>query len=116
MTSSVHPHPQSTSASATADELAEERDRLRAENRQLQQALASHAVVDQAIGVLTVLGQIPPGDGFTVLREVSQHTNIKLTQVAEHVLKHGQGAALPEVLLGGLHAALARHTAGSRPV
>ncbi|MEU0032072.1 ANTAR domain-containing protein [Streptomyces sp. NPDC006335] len=93
----------------------EERERLRAENRQLRQALASHAVVDQAIGVLTVLGQIPPGDGFTVLREVSQHTNIKLTQVAEQVLNHGQGAALPDVLLGELHAALARQAA-SRPV
>ncbi|MEU0030894.1 ANTAR domain-containing protein [Streptomyces sp. NPDC006335] len=92
----------------------EERERLRAENRQLRQALASHAVVDQAIGVLTVLGQIPPGDGFTVLREVSQHTNIKLTQVAEQVLNHGQGAALPDVLLGELHAALARQAA-SRP-
>src|SRR4051812_50218118 len=82
LTSSVHPRPQSPSASA--DELTEELERLRAENRQLQQALASHAVVDQAIGVLTVLGQIPPADGFTVLREISQHTNIKLTQVAEH--------------------------------
>ncbi|MEU0946865.1 ANTAR domain-containing protein [Streptomyces canus] len=85
------------------------------ENRQLRQALASHAVVDQAIGVLTVLGQIAPGDGFTVLREVSQHTNIKLTQIAEQVLNHGQGAALPDVLLGELHAALARQAA-SRPV
>ncbi|MET7695943.1 ANTAR domain-containing protein [Streptomyces sp. NPDC005483] len=84
---------------------------MRAENRQLRQALASHAVIDQAIGVLTVLGQIPPRDGFTVLREVSQHTNIKLTQVAEQVLNHGQGAALPDVLLGELHAALARQAA-----
>jgi hypothetical protein len=109
LASSVPPRPQSTSASA--DELAEELERLRAQNRQLQQALASHAVVDQAIGVLTVLGQIPPCDGFTVLREVSQYTNIKLTQVAEQVLKHGQGAALPDVLLGELHAALARHAA-----
>jgi AmiR/NasT family two-component response regulator len=95
----------------SADELVEELERLRAQNRQLQQALASHAVVDQAIGALTVLGQLPPCDGFTVLREVSQHTNIKLTQVAEQVLKHGQGAALPDVLLGELHAALARHAA-----
>lgn len=81
---------------------------MRAENRQLQQALASHAVVDQAVGVLTVLGQIPPGDGFTVLREVSQHTNVKLVQVAEEVLEHGQGAALLDVLVGEVHAALAR--------
>ncbi|MFJ9149103.1 ANTAR domain-containing protein [Streptomyces sp. NPDC102270] len=114
MTSSVHPRPQSPSTAA--DELVEELERLRSENRQLQQALASHAVIDQAIGVLTVLGQIPPADGFAVLREISQHTNIKLTQVAEHILEHGQGAALPDVLLGELHSALARHIAGSRPV
>ncbi|MER5838180.1 ANTAR domain-containing protein [Streptomyces sp. NPDC002130] len=112
MTSSAHPRQQSTSASA--DELAAELERLREETRQLQQALASHAVVDQTIGVLTVLGQITPSDGFTVLREVSQHTNIKLTQIAEEVLKHAQGAALPDVLLGELQAALARHAA-SRP-
>ncbi|MEU9314119.1 ANTAR domain-containing protein [Streptomyces sp. NPDC048256] len=93
----------------------EELERLRVENRQLRQARASHAVVDQAIGVLTVLGQLPPCDGFTVLREVSQHTNIKLAQVVEQALKHGQGAALPDVVLGELHAALARQAA-SRPV
>ncbi|MFE9455053.1 ANTAR domain-containing protein [Streptomyces sp. NPDC006739] len=111
MTSSPRPRPQSP---ASADDLVAELERVRAENRQLQQALASHAVVDQAIGVLTVLGRIPPGDGFTVLREVSQHTNIKLAQVAEEVVKHGQGAALPGVLLGELQAALARHAAGPR--
>ncbi|UXY24257.1 ANTAR domain-containing protein [Streptomyces cynarae] len=113
MASSAYSRPRFTSASA--DELAEELERLRAENRQLKQALASHAVVDQAIGVLTVLGQISPSDGFTVLREVSQHTNIKLAQVAEQVLKHAQGAALPDVLLGELHAALARHATDSPP-
>ncbi|MFD7130575.1 ANTAR domain-containing protein [Streptomyces sp. NPDC059894] len=87
---------------------------MQTENRQLRQALASHAVVDQAIGVLTVLGQVSPADGFTVLREVSQHTNIKLSAVAEYLLKHAQGAALPDVLVGELHAALARHATGSR--
>ncbi len=65
----------------------------------------------RAARVPTVLGQIPPRDGFTVLREVSQHTIMKLTQVAEQVLRHGQGAALPDVLLGELHAAAARHAA-----
>ncbi|MFE9454583.1 ANTAR domain-containing protein [Streptomyces sp. NPDC006739] len=113
MTSTPQPRPQLTPASA--DELAAELGRVRAENRQLQQALVSHAVIDQAIGVLTVLAQIAPRDGFTVLREVSQHTNTKLTQVAEEVLKHGQGAALPDVLLGQLQAALARHATDPRP-
>ncbi|MBL1110366.1 ANTAR domain-containing protein [Streptomyces sp. 5-8] len=92
------------------DRLRYEVQRLRTENRQLHQALASHAVIDQAIGVLTVLSQITPQDGFTVLREASQHTNIKLFDVAEQILKHAQGAALPEVLRAELRAALARHT------
>ncbi|MDQ0681113.1 hypothetical protein QFZ56_000076 [Streptomyces achromogenes] len=96
---------------------AEELERLRTENRQLQHALASHAivVVDQAIGGPARRGTDTSAWDFTVLRGRSPSTNIKLTQVAEQVLKHGQGAALPDVLLGELHAALARHAA-SRPV
>jgi hypothetical protein len=102
---------------ASADSrLRHEVERLREENDQLGEALVSHTVVDQAIGVLTVLGQIAPWDGFTVLREVSQHTNTKLSTVAEHVLKHAQGAALPDELLTELRAALARRTtAASQP-
>ncbi|GGQ78404.1 ANTAR domain-containing protein [Streptomyces flaveolus] len=107
MTSSTHPSPESLLT--TTDELVKELQRVRAENRQLKQALSSHALVDQAIGVLTALGQISPSDGFTVLREISQHTNVRLSVVAEHLLKHAQGAALPDLLLGELHAALARH-------
>jgi AmiR/NasT family two-component response regulator len=104
-----------TPATAAAECLQAEVERLRTENEQLRQAIPAHAVVDQAIGVLTALGQISPYDGFTVLREISQHTNIKLNQVAEEILKHAQGAALPDVLLGELHAALARHSGGERP-
>ncbi|MFJ4585631.1 ANTAR domain-containing protein [Streptomyces echinatus] len=91
------------------DRLRAEVERLRTENRQIHQALAAHAVIDQAIGVLTVLRQITPRDGFTVLRAVSQHTNARLTAVAEPVLKHAQGGALPEELRSQLGAALARH-------
>ncbi|MGY1584651.1 ANTAR domain-containing protein [Streptomyces sp. MN13] len=82
-------------------------EQLRAENEQLQRAVASHAVVDQAIGVLVTMGRIGPEDGFTVLREVSQHTNTKLSSIAEQILKHAQGAALPETVLAELPAALA---------
>ncbi|MFJ6087825.1 ANTAR domain-containing protein [Streptomyces sp. NPDC092369] len=76
----------------------------------MEQALVSHAVIDQAIGALSVLGPLAPGDGFTVLREISQHTNTRLIDIAEQVLTHGQGAALPAVLQTELQAALARHT------
>ncbi|WP_406720105.1 ANTAR domain-containing protein [Streptomyces anthocyanicus] len=72
-----------------------ELERLRAENRQLHEAVTSHAVVDQAIGVLVALGRISPTDGFAVLRQVSQHTNIKLSALAECILQHGRNADLP---------------------
>ncbi|UXX98091.1 ANTAR domain-containing protein (plasmid) [Streptomyces sp. AD2-2] len=98
-----------TPATAAAKALRDEVERLRMENEQLSEAVAAHAVVDQAIGVLTVLGPIAPADGFTVLRELSQQTNIKLRQIAEQILAHGQGAALPADLATHLQAALARH-------
>ncbi|MEU1707672.1 ANTAR domain-containing protein [Streptomyces sp. NPDC005706] len=90
-------------------------ERLRIENRQLHQALAPHAVIDQAIGVLTVVGQLPPHDGFAELREVSQHTNTKLTTVAERILTYAQGAPLADELLVELRAAVARRAFGTRP-
>ncbi|WP_435885992.1 ANTAR domain-containing protein [Streptomyces lydicus] len=46
-----------------------------------------------------MLGRISPDGGFTVLREVSQHTNIKVSAIAEQVLRHAQGTALPGPLL-----------------
>ncbi|MGW6738118.1 ANTAR domain-containing protein [Streptomyces sp. NPDC055013] len=106
--------PRPTPATAAAESLQAEVARLRTEIQQLRQAIPAHAVVDQAIGVLTTLGQITPHDGFAVLTEVSQHTNIKLSQVAGEILKHAQGARLPELLLSELHAALARHAIGER--
>ncbi|MFD5971000.1 ANTAR domain-containing protein [Streptomyces sp. NPDC058783] len=109
MTSSTRSGARPPSVPTTTDELVKELERVRAENRHLERALASHATVDRAIGVLTVLGRISPDDGFTVLREISQHTNVRLSAVAEHLLAHARGAELPDVLLGELHAALARH-------
>ncbi|MFE5754643.1 ANTAR domain-containing protein [Streptomyces massasporeus] len=56
---------------------------LKQENDQLRHAVASHATVDQAIGVLIAVHRIAPAAGFEVLREVSQQTNIKLHSVAQ---------------------------------
>ena len=53
---------------------------------QLKEAVASHAVVDQAIGMVVALGRVTPDQGWEVLRDVSQHTNIKLRNVAELIL------------------------------
>ncbi|MGW1987892.1 ANTAR domain-containing protein [Streptomyces collinus] len=60
--------------------------RLEEEVAQLRQAVASHAVIDQAIGVLICLHQLSPADGFTVLRVTSQLANTKLHIVAEAVI------------------------------
>ncbi|WP_229899393.1 ANTAR domain-containing protein [Streptomyces capoamus] len=55
-----------------------------------------------------MMARISPEDGFTVLREVSQHTNTKLSSIAEQIIKHAQSAASPETVQAELHAALAR--------
>ncbi|MFH8803848.1 ANTAR domain-containing protein [Streptomyces sp. NPDC017936] len=82
--------------------------------RQLKQALASHAVVDQGIGVLTVLGRTEPCQGFTVLREISQHTTVKLSAGRGTVPQaRPGGAARPPA--GGTARGLARHGAGPLP-
>ncbi|MGW5733393.1 MULTISPECIES: ANTAR domain-containing protein [Streptomyces] len=68
------------------------------EVEQLKQALWSHATVDQAIGVLLVLGHIDPDEAWGVLRTVSMRTNTKLRVVAESILKWRRtGQLAPEL-------------------
>ncbi|MFF3362627.1 ANTAR domain-containing protein [Streptomyces misionensis] len=89
-----------------------ERDRIaamRAEIEQLRQAVSSHAVVDQAIGMVVALGRVTPEQGWEVLREVSQHTNIKLRSVAELVLIWGRLGEMPPEIAAALENALDRH-------
>jgi hypothetical protein len=52
---------------------------LSEENAQLQQAVASHAVIDQVIGALVTVWQVQPHVGWEVMREVSQSLNINST-------------------------------------
>ncbi|MEU0041223.1 ANTAR domain-containing protein [Streptomyces sp. NPDC006333] len=82
--------------------------RLRTENAQLHQAVESHAAVDQAIGVLIALHQCSAADGWEILREVSQHTNTKLRDVAEVVTGWTQGHPLPDAVRVALEDALRR--------
>lgn len=71
---------------------------LKQEIDQLQEAVTSHAVVDQAIGVVISLGGLPPERGFEVLRMVSQRTNIKLRKVAALIVNWPGGGQLPDAL------------------
>ncbi|KUN94458.1 hypothetical protein AQJ84_27360 [Streptomyces resistomycificus] len=82
--------------------------RLEQENAQLRQAVDSHATVDQAIGVLVAAHRLPPAAGFELLREVSQHTNIKLHTVAEAVIAWALGQPLPGPVGRELDAAVQR--------
>ncbi|GGV72809.1 ANTAR domain-containing protein [Streptomyces griseoloalbus] len=68
---------------------------LEEEVQQLKDAVASHAVVDQAIGMIVALGRVSPDQGWTVLKEVSQRTNIKLRNVADMILVWGRTGLLP---------------------
>ncbi|MEU6682803.1 ANTAR domain-containing protein [Streptomyces sp. NPDC046832] len=79
---------------------------LERDNEHLQTAITSHAVIDQAIGVIIALGGLHPEQGFDVLRHVSQHTNIKLRTVADLIVDWVSSKQLPEDVQQALNAAL----------
>lgn len=95
-------------------DLVREVERLEAEAEHLQHAVASHATIDQAIGAVVALGQIPPEEAWRALRDVSQRTNTKLRIVAEHVLSYAQGADSPEAVRDELHKAVIRYGGTAR--
>ena len=55
----------------------------------LREALESRDVIGQAKGILMVRRGCTPEAAFEALRKVSQHRNIKLREVAEHVVYLG---------------------------
>ncbi|NUP18096.1 MAG: ANTAR domain-containing protein [Streptomyces sp.] len=82
---------------------------LEQEVEQLKEAVSSHAVVDQAIGMMVALGRISPDQGWAVLQDVSQHTNTKLRNVAELILIWGRNGDIPPDIRAALEDALDRH-------
>jgi polyhydroxyalkanoate synthesis regulator phasin len=76
---------------------------------QLKEAVASHAVVDQAIGMVVALGRVSPDQGWAVLKDVSQHTNIKLRNVAELILIWGRSGTMPPEIRAELEDSLDRY-------
>jgi hypothetical protein len=95
--------------SPTPAQAVEEIVELREEIDQLNQAVASHATVDQAIGMMVALGRVSPDQGWAVLREVSQLTHIKLRNVAELVLIWGRTGDLPSDIRAPLEEALDKY-------
>ncbi|MFE2827011.1 ANTAR domain-containing protein [Streptomyces sp. NPDC059271] len=82
---------------------------LQGENAQLQHAVRSHAVVDQAIGVLLAVGRLTPDEGWNVLREVSQRKNIKLHHLAELIIGWARTRSLCDEVRAELDRQLALH-------
>ncbi|MEU6776700.1 ANTAR domain-containing protein [Streptomyces sp. NPDC046759] len=101
--------PRQPLALLSSTDLAVGYERLLTENEQLRRAVASHAVIDQAIGALVVLGRIAPDEAWRALRDVSQRTNTKLRAVAEHILDYAQGGVLPEPQRTELGRAIVRY-------
>ncbi|MGW3990782.1 ANTAR domain-containing protein [Streptomyces sp. NPDC004830] len=81
---------------------------MQEEIQQLKEAVVSHAVVDQAIGMVVALGRVSPDQGWAVLKQVSQHTNTKLRNVAEMILVWGRTGLMPEEIRAALEDALDR--------
>lgn len=81
---------------------------LQEQVRQLKEAVVSHAVVDQAIGMIVVLGRVAPDQGWIILREVSQHTNVKLRDVAETIIVWGRTGVMPPRIRAALEDTLDR--------
>ncbi|MGW7265224.1 ANTAR domain-containing protein [Streptomyces sp. NPDC054842] len=80
--------------------------RLENENRQLREAVRSHAVVDQAIGVVAAVGRLTPDEGWNVLRNISQTTNIKMRHVAELIVDWARTGRLPDDIRNRLESEL----------
>ncbi|MCG7207216.1 ANTAR domain-containing protein [Streptomyces arenae] len=68
---------------------------LQREVDQLRHALVSHAVVDQAIGVLRAVHGLGGQESWDVLQQVSQNLNVKLREVAADVLRWADSGRLP---------------------
>ncbi len=80
---------------------------LRTEVAQLKRAMQTRPVIDMARGVLMASFGLRPDDAWSVLVDVSQHTNTKLRQVAAELVDTVGGEPLPEPLSTRLSTAVA---------
>lgn len=60
----------------------------------LEAALASRTVIDQAIGIIMGQNQCDATESFELLRRASNHRNIKLRDVASEIVKRVGGGSL----------------------
>jgi hypothetical protein len=83
--------------------------RLRASVRQLEHALASRVIVEQAIGVLAERWRVAPRDAFEQLRRVTRSHGLRIHDLARQVI---ESSTDPDA---GLPPELAQRTTGAPP-
>ena len=102
------PDPSAMGQPQEPDDLTAKVIELQEDNDRLQTAITSHAVIDQAIGVVIALSGLSPHQGFDILRDVSQHTNIKLREIATLIIDWVRTQQLPDEVQQAFDTALAR--------
>jgi GAF domain-containing protein len=60
-------------------------------NEQLRSSIVSRAVIDQALGVIMATERCPQDKAFSLLRTVSQNTNVKLRDLAATIVTSVSG-------------------------
>ncbi|WP_328630246.1 ANTAR domain-containing protein [Streptomyces sp. NBC_00356] len=83
---------------------------------QLKEAVTSHAVIDQAIGVVIAVGGIRPAEAWDVLREISMRTNTGLRLVARQLIAWPRTQELDPVIRAELERQLAQRREAADPV
>ncbi|TDC48727.1 ANTAR domain-containing protein [Jiangella ureilytica] len=63
---------------------------------QMEQALATRSVIDQAIGIVMAQQRCSAEQAFATLRKHSQNNNLKLRTVAERMVARVSGQAVPQ--------------------
>lgn len=95
-----------------ADDVAEIRA-LRTEVNDLHIAMESHPSIDQARGMLMLLGPCTAEEAWEVLVEVSQRSNTKLRAVAEELIATTEGEPLISPVREALAESLRRRSTGT---
>ncbi|WP_235029171.1 anti-sigma factor antagonist [Streptomyces sp. 3213.3] len=91
-----HEHSAATHDRTEENEVSDEAEELRLEVVQLKRAMVTRPVIDLARGVLMASFGLSAEDAWSVLVDVSQHTNTKLHQLAEELVDSVNGPLLPD--------------------
>ncbi|MGW7719255.1 ANTAR domain-containing protein [Streptomyces chartreusis] len=83
------------------------------EREQIRHALETRPPIDLALGVLMATFTCQPDDASKILVDVSQHSNVKLQQVARAITQGASGQPIPAELQETLAAAVKAWRASS---